>query len=455
MKIKTINPANEEILNEYAFNTDHEVETALVTSSEVYNQWRRLPLEMRLKCVSDFAAALSAVKISLAETMTREMGKTLKESLSEVDKCIVTCKTIAEEFPKWRMELIHKAASGYTVTREPLGVLLGIMPWNFPLWQVVRFAIPALLNGNSILLKHAPNTWGSAEMIESIFTQVMPRGLYINLKIDIPQVNKLIGDFRVRGVSLTGSVRAGASVGEQAGMHLKKCVLELGGNDAYVVLDDADVNLAAEICAQSRLINAGQSCVSAKRFIVTNKNVGAFTDKMQSIMGSKKWGDPEKSATDFGPLARKDLRDQLHDQVERSVGAGAKLTLGGIIPEQKGYFYPASVLTGVRPGQAAFDEEMFGPVASIIEARSEAEAFKLANQSRYGLGGAIFSRNVDRARALATTEMDSGMVSINDLIRSDALAPFGGVKDSGLGRELGKEGCFEFTNIKTVYIKPS
>lgn len=452
--IRTVNPANEEVLAEYALISDHEVEKALVAAESAFQQWRKMPLEARLDCLAEFTEAMRAARITMAEMITREMGKTLKEALSEVDKCVSSCRQLSEEFPKWRAELVHTTAGGYEIAREPLGVILGIMPWNFPLWQVVRFAVPAMLCGNSILLKHAPNTWGCAEMIESLFSSAFPPGLYVNLKVDVPVIERLLADDRVRGVSLTGSVRAGQSVAELAGRNLKKSVLELGGSDAYVILDDADLDLAASTCVTSRLINAGQSCVSAKRFIVTEKNADVFSEKMRVLLAAKKFGDPTQSTTDLGPMARADLREQLHAQVKRSLNQGAKLALGGELPSgRKGFFYPPTMLTGVRPGQVAFDDELFGPVAAVIRARNEDEALRLANQSRFGLGGALFSRDVERARALAISEMDAGMVFVNDFVRSDALAPFGGVKYSGLGRELGKEGSFEFTNIKTIYVK--
>lgn len=292
-----------------------------------------------------------------------------------------------------------------------------------------------------------------AEFIETLFKQAFPDRLFINLKVDVPVIGKLISNRVVRAVSLTGSRRAGMAVGAQAGAALKKCVLELGGSDAYVVLDDADVEYAAQVCVAARLQNAGQSCVAAKRFIVTKKNLHTFSSAMESLMSAKKTGDPMQSSTDLGPMARRDLREELHKQVLRSVEAGARLELGGSVPTDPGFFYPPTLLCGVLPGQAAFDEELFGPVAAVIEAKDETQAIMLANKSRYGLGGAIFSRDVEKARELATTEVDAGMVFVNDFVRSTAGAPFGGVKESGLGRELGKEGCFEFTNIKTIYVK--
>lgn len=453
MRVRTINPATEEVLAEYRFDSEKEVASAIERGALAFADWRKVSLETRLGCVATLEQVLAGGRVALAELMTREMGKTLKESLSEVDKCIASCKTLRENYPRWRSELVLNLDGGFTVTREPMGVLLGIMPWNFPLWQVLRFAVPALLSGNAILLKHAPSTWGSAEFIGELFGQAFPEGLYSNIKIDVPMIEAILSDSRVRGVSLTGSRAAGQSVAKIAGAHLKKAVLELGGSDAYVILDDADLELAAKVCVTSRLLNAGQSCVSAKRFVVTKKNAAAFTEQMRVLLAQKTYGDPLSSLTDLGPLARKDLRDQLHQQVVKSQVKGARLLLGGKVPEQRGFYYPPTLLADVQPGQSAFDEELFGPVAAVIEAENETHALKLANQSIYGLGAAIFSRDVVRAKALAIQEIEAGMIFVNDLVRSDALVPFGGVKDSGLGRELGRDGSFEFTYVKTIFAK--
>ena len=454
MSVRLINPANGELLREIVLQNERELGRALNESEEAFRLWRTTQLALRLQSVSAFAEAMVSQRVPLAEGITREMGKTFKESLGEVDKCSESCRILIDEFPRWLAQAEYATPAGFRITRQPMGPLFGIMPWNFPLWQVVRFAIPAILCGNSILLKHAPNTWGVAELIEDLFKSSFPSGLYLNLRIDLEATSRVIADRRVRGVSLTGSRQAGSHVATQAGAAIKKCVLELGGSDAYVVLDDADVELAARVCAQSRLINAGQSCVSAKRFIVTKKNVDQFTESLRANLATKHFGDPMVKITDFGPMARLDLRDQLHAQVRRSVDAGAKLILGGAIPEHSGYFYPATMLTEVLPGHVAFDEELFGPVAAVSTASGETEAMELANRSSYGLGGAIFSRDLERAKHLATTEMEAGMVFVNELVRSDVTVPFGGIKDSGLGRELGRDGCLEFTNIKTVYIKP-
>lgn len=450
--VQTINPATEEVLAEYGLQSEREVSESIAFADQTFRRWRQGTWRDRIGCVERFEASLLQSREKLARLMSQEMGKPVSQSLSEIDKSVASCKIIRESFGSWieRREESLKG-TGFSVHLRPLGVILGIMPWNFPLWQVVRFAVPALLNGNTILLKHAPNTWGSAELIAQGFSEAFGSGHYVNLKIEVGLTEKILSDPRVCGVSLTGSVAAGKTVAEVAGRHLKKCVLELGGSDAYVVLDDADIEHAAEICANSRLQNTGQSCVAAKRFIVTPKNAGAFTEAIRARLAKVKFGDPLKAETKLGPLARKDLRDKLHEQVLRSVQGGAKLVLGGKLPKERGYFYEPSVLTEVQPGQVAFDDELFGPVAAIVTAKDEVDAFRLANLSRYGLGGAVFSKDPERARRFAIEEMECGMCFVNDFVKSDAHVPFGGIKESGLGRELGLEGSFEFTNVKTVF----
>lgn len=452
--VETVNPATEEVLERFEFMGEKEIETLLSASHEAFGNWRRLPLERRLDCVRTLAEAMQAGRVTLAEKISAEMGKVSKEALAEVDKCVSSCRFLAENFPRWKAAREYELPAGFSVHAEPLGVILGIMPWNFPLWQVIRFAVPALACGNTVLLKHAPGTWGVATFIEDLFRQAFPDSAYLNLRIDVPMVAPLIADRRVQGVSLTGSRRAGGHVGGLAGAAIKKCVLELGGSDAYVILDDADIVEAAAVCARSRLQNAGQSCVSAKRFIVTRKNAAEFTAALGAHLRAAQFGDPRAATTTIGPLARRDLRDALAKQVNQSVEQGARLVFGGEVPRQRGFYYPPTLLAGVRPGQVAFDEELFGPVAAVIEAADEGQALSLANRSCYGLGGALFSRDIERAKRLAVFELDCGMAFVNDFVKSDASVPFGGIKESGIGRELGREGSFEFTNTKLVYVKP-
>jgi len=456
MKVLTINPTTEQRIAEYDVDSSMAVELKVSESVRAQATWRKATLSERLLHLEQFARGLKQRREELATWITLEMGKVKKEAYAEVDKCAASCDWLREHFPTWKSEKEYTTAAGFSVHYEALGPILGIMPWNFPAWQVVRFAIPALLCGNSVLLKHAPNVWGASALLRELFQRSFPTGLYEDLRVEVPALASLIQDRRVRGVSLTGSRRAGQSVAALAGESLKKCVLELGGSDAYVILDDADVELASDVCARSRLLNAGQSCVAAKRFIVTRKNLDAFTQLLRERMSAVKIGDPLDDGVGIGPLARKDLRDHLDDQVRRSMSSGAELIVAAPAPPTGlGYFYPISLLLNVRPGQPAFDEELFGPVAAVISARDEEEAFELANRSCYGLGGAIFSRDVARAKRLAVNSLECGMAFVNDMVRSDADVPFGGIKDSGLGRELGREGSFEFTNIKTVYAKGS
>jgi succinate-semialdehyde dehydrogenase/glutarate-semialdehyde dehydrogenase len=449
MSVRLVDPSSGQFIRSIPFHDDSEIEKTLAASSQAFNVWRRCRLQERLNVVATFEAAMATRREELARQISLEMGKVLREALAEVDKSITSCAQLRQLYPKWKSEREY-CEGDYAVTYEALGPVLAIMPWNFPVWQVIRFAIPALMGGNSVILKHAPNTWGVAEMLTNIFAGVFPAGVFMNLFIDVDRIPKLVADSRLRGVSLTGSRRAGSRVGALAGEHLKKCVLELGGSDAYVILDDADIEQAAEICVQGRMVNAGQSCVAAKRFIVTQRNAKLFTEAVIERMRAVQWGAAMDPRSGVGPLARQDLRDGLHGQVEKSREHGARCVLGGVIPETPGFYYPPSVLTDVQPGHVAFDEELFGPVASIVTAGNEDEAVDLANLSRYGLGGAVFSRDVDRARRIAREKFESGMVFVNDFVRSDARVPFGGVKDSGLGRELGREGCFEFCNVKTV-----
>jgi succinate-semialdehyde dehydrogenase/glutarate-semialdehyde dehydrogenase len=470
MSVTTIDPSSGEVLATYPFATAADVERCVSESNSAFAHWRQLPLGRRLDCVVSLERALLLARAPLAEMITREMGKPLRDSLAEIDRCISGCKLLRENFADWKagreaLGFAGADTSGFSVHMQPLGVVLGVMPWNFPAWQVIRFAVPALLCGNTVLLKHAPNTWGTAELLADLFRQSFPHAVYTDLRVDVGVVADLIGDSRVRGVSLTGSVRAGRAVAELAGRHLKPCVLELGGSDAYVILDDADLDLAAEVCARSRLMNGGQSCVSAKRFIVTAKNKVAFEQKFAARLQAAVVGNPYDPATTVGPLARKDLRDQLAAQVEKSVRLGARLVFetaiavgsgsknNGNLAANSGFYFPVTLLDSVRPRMPAFDEELFGPVAALIEAADEAEAIHLANQATFGLGSAVFSRDGERAYALAISELDAGMCFVNEMVRSVAGVPFGGVKDSGLGRELGREGCFEFCNIKTVYRK--
>ncbi len=447
--VRVINPSNEEVLGEYSYHPESETALRLERAQSDFLKWKMVPLSDRLKWLSNLAGGFKAKQVAMAELISLEMGKPLAEAKSEVNKCIQTLELLVELYPTWLSNYEIKV-KGFDLHLAPLGPVLGIMPWNFPLWQVIRFAAPAILGGNVVLLKHAPNVWGVAHLIESIFKGSSDFALFQGVFCDVKAIEKILESPIVRGVSLTGSRRAGVSVAEMAGRNLKKCVLELGGSDAYLVLEDADVELAARTCAKSRMLNAGQSCISPKRLLVHKKIASKFQEALVDEVKRVKVGDPFEPATRMGPMARKDLRDGLKAQVEKSIEQGSRLVLGGEAPNGPGYFYQPTVLAQVKPGQVAFDEELFGPVATVIEFETESQGIALANQSIYGLGGAVFSKDETRARRIAFDQLDTGMVAINDFLRSDVHMNFGGVKDSGLGRELGPQGSFEFINFKAI-----
>ncbi|MGZ5067477.1 MAG: NAD-dependent succinate-semialdehyde dehydrogenase [Usitatibacter sp.] len=454
MAITSINPATNQAVKTYPEMTPAEVDAAIEQSHETWKSWRRTTFAERARLMKKSAAILRERKNELAKLMATEMGKPLKQGVAEAEKCALCCDYYADNAEAFLapQDVKTEAHRSY-VAFEPLGVVLAVMPWNFPLWQVYRFAAPGLMAGNVGVLKHASNVPGCALVIEEMFEAAgFPRGAFRTLMIGSKAVKHVIEHPLVRAVTLTGSAAAGRSVASQAGQALKKTVLELGGSDAYLVLDDADLDHAAETCVNSRLINAGQSCIAAKRFIVDAKVIGPFTERYVALMRKKQVGDPFADGTDVGPMARADLRDALHEQVMRSVKGGAKLLLGGTAPAGQGAYYTPTVLAGVKPGMAAFDEELFGPVAAIIEAKDESEAIALANASVFGLGSAVFTRDLARGERVAR-QLEAGAAHVNSLVASDPRLPFGGVKESGYGRELGPFGIREFVNVKTVYIK--
>ena len=454
MAIVSINPATGETIKTYDEMTPAQAAAAVDQAHEAWRTWRRTPFAERARLMMRAAAILRERKTELAVLMAQEMGKPLKQGVAEAEKCALGCDYFAETAEAHlRPEAITTDASKSYVAFEPLGVILAIMPWNFPLWQVFRFAAPALMAGNVGVLKHASNVPGCALIIEEIFAQAgFPAGTFRTLLVGSSQVKAVIEHPLVRAVTLTGSTPAGQAVAAEAGAALKKTVLELGGSDPYIVLEDADLDLAVQTCATSRLINSGQSCVNAKRFIVVRPLLAAFTQRFVDLMKTKKVGDPLAEGTDVGPQARADLRDDLHKQVRDSVAKGATILLGGEIPAGKGSYYPPTVLTNVKPGMPAYDEELFGPVASIIEANDEADAVRIANDSIFGLGAAVFTKDVARGERL-TRDLEAGCTFVNALVASDPRLPFGGIKESGYGRELGSYGIREFVNIRMVYIK--
>lgn len=455
MGFQSVNPATDEVVATYEEMSAATWQGILNASHEAFLKWRRTTFTERSEKLVNLAKTLRRKKDELAHLMTLEMGKPIAQALTEIEKCAWNCEFYAEHGAEFLQdEIIATDTKKSLVTYQPLGVILGIMPWNFPFWQVFRFLAPTLMAGNAVLLKHASNVCGSALAIEDVCLAAgLPQNLFRVLLVSSKQIPDVIANANVRAVTLTGSTAAGKSVATEAGKHLKKTVLELGGSDPYVILSDADLESAAEICVKSRTLNTGQSCIAAKRFIAVKSVYDEFQKLFIAKMRALKQGDPLDPATELGPLARPDLREELHYQVGLSVAKGAKLELGGEMPSGIGAFYPATVLTEVKPGMAAFDQELFGPVAALVCAEDEAHAFELANQSAFGLGGAIFTRDVARGETLAKTELDAGNVSVNALVKSDPRLPFGGIKASGYGRELGVLGSREFVNVKTVVVE--
>jgi succinate-semialdehyde dehydrogenase/glutarate-semialdehyde dehydrogenase len=454
MPIESVNPATGETIRSYDEMTPRQAAAAVADAHEAWKTWRRSSFAERGRPMKRAAMILRDRKHEFAKLMALEMGKPLKQGIAEAEKCAWACEYYADNAEAHLApEIVKTDASKSYVEFQPLGVVLAVMPWNFPFWQVFRFAAPALMAGNVGVLKHASNVPGCALAIEEVFDRAeFPKGVFRTLLIGSKHVRAVIEDPLVKAVTLTGSTPAGKAVASQAGAVVKKAVLELGGSDPYIVLEDADLDLSVGTCVTSRLINSGQSCVNAKRFIVVEPLVDSFTDRLVAAMRSKRMGDPLEDGTDVGPQARPDLRDDLHKQVVNSIAKGAKLLLGGEVPPGKGSFYPPTVLTDVIKGMPAYDEELFGPVAAIIKARDETDAVRIANDSSFGLGAAVFTQDIARGERIAK-ELEAGCAFVNTLVASDPRLPFGGIKESGYGRELGTYGIKEFVNLKTVYIK--
>ncbi|HEY8279969.1 MAG TPA: NAD-dependent succinate-semialdehyde dehydrogenase [Bdellovibrionota bacterium] len=442
--IITYRPEDGQELARYATHSREEVNSILQGSRQAFLEWRRTTPEERSFVMNRLADLLAEQKQVLTQLMRSEMGKSLEEAAAEIEKCVSCARYYAENGAKMlEPQNVPTEAKHSFVSYEPLGTVLAIMPWNFPFWQAIRCLVPALTAGNSVLLKHASNVTGCALALERLVYDATERKqLFRAVLVPGSETLGLIASPEVAAVSLTGSTEVGRQVAAVAGHELKKCVLELGGSDAYIILADANLASAAKICAQSRLINAGQSCIAAKRFVVDKSVLPAFTELFVKEIQSRK----------ISPLARADLREELQKQVDASLKQGAQLLCGGKIPDGPGYHYPPTVLTGVRPGMTAFDEELFGPVAALIEAKDEAEALELANRTSFGLGAAVFTKDLEKAERIARFELEAGSCFGNALVRSDPRLPFGGIKASGFGRELGAFGLREFTNIKTVYI---
>ncbi len=453
--LSSINPANNILIKNYDEMTSPESADTISLADKAFKNWKETSFIHRSELMKNAAKVLRENSEEYSVLMTIEMGKPIVQSRTEVEKCAWVCDYYADNAEKFLAdEIVKTEATKSFVSYQPLGVILAVMPWNFPFWQVFRFAAPNLMAGNAGLLKHASNVSGCALAIEDVFRKAgFPENLFRTLLVKSKNVKDIISNTKVQAVTLTGSVPAGKSVAALAGSLIKKTVLELGGSDPYVVLEDADLHLAAMSCVTSRLINAGQSCIAAKRFIIVESVYDDFEKLYLEIMSKKKMGDPLDENNDLGPQASIQLRDELHDQVLRSIKQGAELILGGAVPEIDGAYYPPTILRNVKPGMPAFDEELFGPVAALIKAADENDAIDLANNSIFGLGASVFTKDIKRGEQIAKEKLNAGCCFVNDFVKSDPRLPFGGIKESGYGRELSPFGIKEFMNIKTVYIK--
>jgi succinate-semialdehyde dehydrogenase/glutarate-semialdehyde dehydrogenase len=453
MSIQSVNPATDEVLETFTSTTPEELERIVARAHAAFVEWRSVPFKARADRMREAARLLRKGMEHHAVTMTLEMGKPIVQAEAEVEKCAACCDFYAENAEAFLAEQPRKTDASRSYVRfDPLGPVLAVMPWNFPYWQVFRFAAPALMAGNAGILKHASNVPRCALAIENTFREAgFPQGLFTAPLLESQAVASLIADPRIVAVTLTGSERAGIAVAGQAGRELKKTVLELGGSDPFVVFADADLAAAAKAAADARLINSGQSCIAAKRFIAVEAVAEQFLDLFLDELRLRRMGDPLARETQVGPQARADLRDELHRQVEESVKRGAKRLLGGEIPPGKGAFYPPTLLAGVDKGMPAFDQETFGPVAAVVRAKDESDAIRLANDSTFGLGASLWTQDRARAERLAA-QIEAGAIFVNGIVKSDPRLPFGGIKRSGYGRELSEYGIREFVNIKSVWI---
>lgn len=455
MQLQAINPATEAVTQTYTTYTKDQINAYIDAADISFKAWRTTTFEQRRERMLAMAGLLRNQQDELAKLMATEMGKPISAGKGEIEKCAWVCEHFADEGEHYlEPRLIQTEMHKTKVCYQPLGVLFAIMPWNFPFWQVFRFAAPNIMAGNAAILKHAPICMGTGIRIAKLFLEAgFPEHLFQHFVLDNELAAYVIAQDKIKGVTLTGSEHAGCTVGAEAAGHLKKVVLELGGNDPYVVLSDADLDLAADSIVTSRMNNSGQVCIAAKRTIVVEDCVDELTNKIMERVKQYSIGDPLDPDTNFGPMAREDLRDTVHQQVLDSQKKGAKVLYGGEIPERKGFYYPPTVLTHVKPGMPAFDDELFGPVVAIIVADNEQHAIQLANQSRFGLGAAVFTRDIERGEKIATYDIHVGSCFVNAYVASDPRVPFGGINHSGFGRELSKEGIMEFVNVKTVSIK--
>ena len=455
MNLISINPANNKKINSYQEISKDSINQIIDSSFNTFLEWRNKSFSYRAKKMRHLAELLKQKKDLLGLLMTKEMGKPIKQSIAEAEKCAWVCEYYADNAEKFLSQKeIPTGSTKSFISFQPIGIVLAIMPWNFPFWQVFRFASPALMAGNVGILKHASNVQGCAIEIEKLFLEAgFPKFTFSNLVIGSKKVSNVIKNSKISAVTLTGSTPAGKSVASLAGSLLKKTVLELGGNDPYVILEDADLDNAVKSCIAGRMLNAGQSCIAAKRFIVVQSCLKEFIDKVHNEIKKMKMGDPINPDINIGPMVNNIARDELHQQVLISIEKGAKLLFGGKIPQLDGAFYPPTLLVDVEPGMPAFDDELFGPVAVVISAKDQSHAIELANKTNFGLGAAIFTRDLDKGENIATKELEAGSCFVNDFVKSDPRLPFGGIKESGYGRELSEFGIQEFVNIKSIVVQ--
>jgi succinate-semialdehyde dehydrogenase/glutarate-semialdehyde dehydrogenase len=450
---RSIDPTSGRLMTERPEATAADLESALSAADRAFQAWRTTPLAQRTAALKRLAVRLRERAASDGMIMVEEMGKPFAQAKAEADKCALACDHAADHAEEWLANRpIATEARACYVRHEPMGPILAIMPWNFPFWQLFRFGASALAAGNGIILKHAPNVPRCAEAIVAACREAgLPDGLVVNVFATVPQIDAILADRRVHGVTLTGSTRAGISVAGIAAKYLKRSVLELGGSDPFIVLADADLDAAATLAAKARLQNNGQSCIAAKRFIVEQGAADGFIERFRAKIAGTRVGDPRDPVTELGPMARQDLRDELAAQVQGSVAKGARLLVGGAVPDRAGWWYPPTLLTDCGPGMPAWDDETFGPAAAVRVVKDADEAVAVANASPYGLGAAVWTADRGRAEAMAG-KLDCGAVFVNDFVRSDPRMPFGGTKTSGWGRELGAEGMREFTHTKSVWV---
>ncbi len=452
--MQSTNPLTNEVIQEFEEHSDAQIEEVLQRADATYYKWRKTSFNEREKLMHAAADVLRKNKDKYAQIMTDEMGKTKKEALSEVEKCALCCDYYAEKAAKFLAdEPLEIEQDQAYIAYSPIGTVLAVMPWNFPFWQVIRFAAPNLMAGNVGILKHASNVPQCALALAEVFREAgFPEGCFQSLLISSKKIDGLLGDRRIRAATLTGSEGAGSKVASKAGQELKKTVLELGGSDPFIVLADADIEKAATTAVKARMINCGQSCIAAKRFLVVQEVYDQFMEIFIRKMSELRQGDPNEDGVDYGPMAREDLAEQLLEQTQKSIDKGAKVLLGGDRPDRKGAFFNATILGDLKPGMPAYDEEMFGPVASVFRCKDVEEAILIANDSPYGLGGSVWTKDIGKGKEVVR-QVDSGAVYINKMMASHPALPFGGVKLSGYGRELSHLGIREFVNQKTVWLE--